>query len=862
MKRVKPPSTRNLAATLAILTASLLAAAMCRAADCNGNGVDDLTDIASGTSRDCNSNGAPDECDLRPGSLSFDPPREYILDDSGSPRLADLDGDGDLDVALSSQGGDRVIWSENRGGGSFLLHGAPGGGSPAYPVEAADLDGDGDIDLVARNKNSGGEPGQLIVAFNQGKAIFGGAVTLTIGVSPGFPVIADLDRDGRPDLATLNRGTKDVSLHWNLGGGKFSAESRIATGDAPMTLLAADLDGDGDLELAMSHGEGEATLSVLRNSGNRSFSEKVSYQVGNGAYEIAAGDLDENGSLDLVTVNDISQDVSVLLNRGDGEFSPAKSYPTGRRPNHLLVLDLDGDGSLDLVTTGADIGGSRPPLNDDVSTLRNRGDGTFAPAVTVKQDGNRFPFDLAATDVDADGDQDILIANQNANDIAVFENRGGSLEPPVFLPAGGQAIRVRAADLDGDRDLDLVAGITSMTGFSVLLNVTSQSFTQGCADFLRGDVNSDGGVSISDVIMLRRALFDTGERIGCEDAADASDDESVDIVDIVIVMRDLFLTSGWTSLIPAPFPDPGFDPTADPTEPHASANHHRLGCLEYQVVPPEQKEDLLRLGDASAAPGLEVRVPIFLSASVPVDASQLVVKYDPDLLEIRGLDYRGSFYEQFLGKTFEVTHCGGTCSATVEFRPDRPGISMLAVHPAGLFTAAIGGDLVFPGFEVPPGKDVLLGSVVVRVSERAEPGTQIRLFPTNGTDGLGTGPFSLRNEISFQGQARFLSVLPRLEGAVLAIVGDQTFFRADSNGDGKLDLSDPVHTLAHRYLGGPGPECEDAADANDDGLLDLTDAVYTLGYLFLGGPQPPEPYPGEGRDPTADPLHCYRLPGR
>lgn len=82
------------------------------------------------------------------------------------------------------------------------------------------------------------------------------------------------------------------------------------------------------------------------------------------------------------------------------------------------------------------------------------------------------------------------------------------------------------------------------------------------------------------------------------------------------------------------------------------------------------------------------------------------------------------------------------------------------------------------------------------------------------------------------------------------------FIRADTNQDGKLDISDPVATLGVLFLGGVAPTCFDALDSNDDGATDLSDAVHTLSFLFSGGQAPPAPYPECGEDSTPDDLSC------
>lgn len=83
------------------------------------------------------------------------------------------------------------------------------------------------------------------------------------------------------------------------------------------------------------------------------------------------------------------------------------------------------------------------------------------------------------------------------------------------------------------------------------------------------------------------------------------------------------------------------------------------------------------------------------------------------------------------------------------------------------------------------------------------------------------------------------------------------FRRGDTNTDGSVDLSDPIRTLDVLFLGFGTFSCEDAADSNDDDAVDLSDAVWTLSYLFLGGPPPHEPGPELcGQDPTPGRLDC------
>jgi ELWxxDGT repeat protein len=83
-----------------------------------------------------------------------------------------------------------------------------------------------------------------------------------------------------------------------------------------------------------------------------------------------------------------------------------------------------------------------------------------------------------------------------------------------------------------------------------------------------------------------------------------------------------------------------------------------------------------------------------------------------------------------------------------------------------------------------------------------------------------------------------------------------SFRRGDSNGDGRLDVSDVLTTLSCLFLGSRALACEGAGDADDNGTLELTDAIFTIGFLFLSEPRPTAPFPDCGPDPTDDGLTC------
>ncbi len=82
------------------------------------------------------------------------------------------------------------------------------------------------------------------------------------------------------------------------------------------------------------------------------------------------------------------------------------------------------------------------------------------------------------------------------------------------------------------------------------------------------------------------------------------------------------------------------------------------------------------------------------------------------------------------------------------------------------------------------------------------------------------------------------------------------FLRGDCNGDGNINIADPIFLINELFAEGPQPACDDACDGNDDGNLNTADAIYGLNYLFAEGPAPPLPFPDCGSDPTEDAVGC------
>ncbi len=364
-------------------------------------------------------------------------------------------------------------------------------------------------------------------------------------------------------------------------------------------------------------------------------------------------------------------------------------------------------------------------------------------------------------------------------------------------------------------------------------------------ELLRGDANWDGRTSMSDVLLLRRHLFNGAIPPLCPDAADANDDGGINIADPVMILQSIF-TSDVT--LPAPYPAPGIDFTGD-----------SLTCEAGELIPGEFTNDELRVGEVEAVPGQEVGVPVYLTNHVPVEAFQLVIRYNPQLFILEdGYGGTENAALDFTDTAFDRTYDGRV--------PDFAGLH--APDGQDYFVAGALWSII-EDIPVLPGENQLLVTIVGRVSADAEPGQIIELTPTNGVDNDGTGIHRLMNEITSKGESRFVSFHPKTKAGFIDIKDNSlgmNFLRGDMNADGHFNLADPIATLMYLFADSSPPPCPDTADADDSGEIEVNDAVLSLTYLFVAADLPPDvPLTGQCEpDKTYDHLgdclytHCRK----
>ena len=454
------------------------------AADLDGDGDDDLVISSSGDGR----------LSIIPRTGgAWEPARSLAtgLDGASSVVIADLDGDGDPDIASSAADADAVVWLENAGGLAFappvVLAMAVNG---ATSLEAGDLDGDGDADLAFADPDGD----QLLWIESLGAGLFGAAEVL-VGTGDG-PVgvrITDLDGDGDNDLVSAFEHDDLVGWYENLGGGVFAPMAGLGVVLTPVWLDVGHIDADGLPDLAIGE-DGTDSFVALANLGGGALAAPIVVGGGRNIHRVYLRDLDGDGLDDMLCAATLDDLVAYLAQPGftfgagdlvregmveaalvldvDGDLdidvlSAAWTNdtmwhlqaPTSWDPAEVVVsgpvwasdvaaADVDGDGDIDLFATDE---------RDRVMYLENTGLGWFGRAAVVVDDvGFRSPFGARLVDVDGDGDLDGVAASIIDDGIRLYENDGGVFGPSIALPDSNALEEFTLGDIDGDGDPDLV----------------------------------------------------------------------------------------------------------------------------------------------------------------------------------------------------------------------------------------------------------------------------------------------------------------------------------------------------------------------------------------------------------------------
>ncbi|MCA8957247.1 MAG: VCBS repeat-containing protein, partial [Planctomycetes bacterium] len=372
--------------------------------------------------------------------------------------MRDLDNDGDLDLVFAAYGQNLLYL--NNGSGVFTDVTAThmvASSTTHWDVDAADIDGDGDLDLVfaAQSGNR--------LLLNDGTAHF---TDVTAGRLPTIAstglaaTFGDVDGDGDADLICGYWQLAPV-LFLNNGSGTFTnaTAGRLTTKMVSIgSVTFGDVDGDNDLDVVVSgwFGQDTPSLEIHLNNGSGAFADATATHLLTRATTYVGGtvlaDLDGDGDLDLATA-ELAQRDRLLINEGNGTFvdvTPSRLYALSDVPAAAVLADLDGDGDKDLVFANVYFEYQSWPNR----LHRNDGRGNFTDVTRTNLPAdNDESRAVACADVDRDGDLDLVFGNFGGQN-KLYLNNGKAVftdATAAWLPATiDQTTSIALGDVNGD----------------------------------------------------------------------------------------------------------------------------------------------------------------------------------------------------------------------------------------------------------------------------------------------------------------------------------------------------------------------------------------------------------------------------
>jgi hypothetical protein len=421
------------------------------------------------------------------GDGTFRPRIDYgTAKDTSSVAVADFNGDG-LDDIIATNGHSSIsILLANSTGGFHARADYVAGANP-LSVVAKDFNGDGNIDLAVAAQTDNA----VSVLLGDGNGAFKSAIEYPVGYNPTFVKSGDLNHDGNLDLAVLAcpiqycQGPESVYILLGKGDGTFQPATSYAVEFGAGFLAIGDFNNDGNPDIAVVNDCGDSacngeqsTVSILIGNGDGTFQSQKQYDVGYGAQSVVAADFNGDGNLDLAVTNycgnaycyKVTQgSISILLGNGDGTFKSQLTDAVEDAPRALAVGDLNGDGVPDLVLS--ECPSSTCQYGQGlVSVLLGKGDGTFSTERTFL--APETITDLKVAELNGDSIPDVAASVSMSNTVAVFLGKGnGNLLPYVSYQVGYYPESLTAADVNNDGKFDLiVANWGSGDTVSVLLN--------------------------------------------------------------------------------------------------------------------------------------------------------------------------------------------------------------------------------------------------------------------------------------------------------------------------------------------------------------------------------------------------------
>jgi len=411
-------------------------------------------------------------------------------------HVADMDGDGDMDIVSASYTDDTIAWYENDGAAdpSWSAENIDTNVDGALDIHVADMDNDGDLDIVSASDND-----EIIAWYeNDGATNPSWSKSIIYYGDNDWPTrvyTGDMDGDGDMDIVSVSYNDDTIAWYENDGNANpsWSASDIATSADGAYDVFAADMDGDGDMDI-LSASRVDDTIAWYENDGasDPSWTASDIATDAENATSVFAADMDNDGDMDIVSAS--TNDDTIAWYENDGASDPswtASDIATDADyAESVFAADMDNDGDMDIVSASA--------YDDTIAWYEN--DGNANPSWTTREIATSADYatSVFAADMDNDGDMDIVSASWNDDTIAWYENTATFSFDPTWSASdidtnADGAFSVFAADMDNDGDMDIVSASADDSTIAWYENDGASNPSWSPEDI---DTNADGAQSV------------------------------------------------------------------------------------------------------------------------------------------------------------------------------------------------------------------------------------------------------------------------------------------------------------------------------------------------------------------------------
>ncbi|MBW8201595.1 FG-GAP-like repeat-containing protein [Flagellimonas abyssi] len=440
----------------------------------------------------------------------------------------DFDNDGDLDLLGAVSNSGTFLLFENDGSGAFITHIVDDSemfSRGAYDVASADLDGDGDLDVAGIMTDGGYREAKVVWFENTGSFNFTAHLVRTLPYNSSYAYsavsVVDLNGDGDIDLLTASAIENSFNYYENDGNGSFT--NFVISNDPDYANRAShidyvDMDGDGDIDVIGTLFRSPKYL-WFENDGNENFAPHViedTYLLVDGASSIDAGDVDNDGDIDLVGASGESQRILWFENDGSQNFTTFVLESDNQYTadvNTVEFSDMDHDGDIDVLASASNSfssglywfenDGNENPTN----RFRDSFDNSSATIIANSGVSGIANRGVGAADFDGDGSIDVYASSNKT--FHWFKNDGSSLNfsenfiNTTYLAEGMTSMD--GGDLDGDGDIDFASSSSHIFAwhenvgndvFKTHIIDNSVIYTDGARSVQIIDLDKDGDLDV------------------------------------------------------------------------------------------------------------------------------------------------------------------------------------------------------------------------------------------------------------------------------------------------------------------------------------------------------------------------------